>query len=834
MKSIKKGIAALLAAALIMPNLPAAAAEVSDVENVRETGSETTEETNETIAAAQPTTTEESVPTKATTTEAVETEAETAEAESEKTEAADETQTAETQTVTEPTTAETVETEASEITTEAVTETETTEEAVKTSADTITFNTGNGVCALSDSSFGENGSYTIDIPEINPFFPYEVQFTYDGKTKNEWFMTPDDKVTIDGYDFYVDADFDNTVVTQMSLNVAGQTVVVYPKEKTFQDNGIADAYSLLPLEEKSLEVDLTGFTPVELTMVSVGSVFAGENELQNKEAIVWTQQGDDNYMINQFGDVIDLSYGTYSGTYSKWEMIAGIADQLEEKNVRYQVTINYTKSREWLLSEVYVQSDEGARTNAKVTNDYYDDQWGDYNHNFIERRKYLYASSGDLSETSKAYVSMKVNDSVFNSVKYDSMRAFEGKYANPSEITEDKDITDKLFCKDMTVKDAGYLADVKNEIWITFVTYDSLGNPTGCMPFNLKVYLKSESNYLSRDPLFCQTEYGIEYVSDSDTSSTEDGYPLCTYSLYKEYPANDKYTQRLYYYKGGENSDNLVTAAYAGKYQSISEAVAASAKDIKADLFGNGYTANYSQTICFSIFVGADDDEKQEVYHWAFKTVAGEKSKYLSRGSLFYQTESGTEDISYKCINSTEDGCQLYTYSLYKEYPIDGSYTQRLYYSIDSENSDNLVTAAYVGKYESISEAVAASAKDIKADLFGNGYTANYSQTVYFSIFVGADNAEKQEVYHWAFKTVAGEISKNEPPEPSEPSEPSLSSATLVTFTGLKDDQGNEVTSYVAGHDLDSYGEYSYLTIFVEKDTDVTKLAPLFEMSDSK
>ena len=46
MKSIKKGIAMLLAAVLIMPNLPAAAAEVSDVENVRETGSETTEEIN--------------------------------------------------------------------------------------------------------------------------------------------------------------------------------------------------------------------------------------------------------------------------------------------------------------------------------------------------------------------------------------------------------------------------------------------------------------------------------------------------------------------------------------------------------------------------------------------------------------------------------------------------------------------------------------------------------------------------------------------------------------------------------------------------------------------
>lgn len=43
-------------------------------------------------------------------------------------------------------------------------------------------------------------------------------------------MTPDDSVTVGGHTFYVEADFDNTAVTQMSLNVAGDTVVVYPEE----------------------------------------------------------------------------------------------------------------------------------------------------------------------------------------------------------------------------------------------------------------------------------------------------------------------------------------------------------------------------------------------------------------------------------------------------------------------------------------------------------------------------------------------------------------------------------------------------------------------------
>ena len=64
--------------------------------------------------------------------------------------------------------------------------------------------------SLGDACFDEDGSYTINIPEMNPFFPYEVQFTYDGEVTEEWFMTPDDSVEIGGHEFYVSAYFDNT------------------------------------------------------------------------------------------------------------------------------------------------------------------------------------------------------------------------------------------------------------------------------------------------------------------------------------------------------------------------------------------------------------------------------------------------------------------------------------------------------------------------------------------------------------------------------------------------------------------------------------------------
>lgn len=81
--------------------------------------------------------------------------------------------------------------------------------------------------------FGEDGSYTIQIPEEDPFFPYEVQFV-DPETsepQNVWFMTPDSTVEFGGHTFRVAANFTGNAVTQLSLNIAGDVVVIYPEEK---------------------------------------------------------------------------------------------------------------------------------------------------------------------------------------------------------------------------------------------------------------------------------------------------------------------------------------------------------------------------------------------------------------------------------------------------------------------------------------------------------------------------------------------------------------------------------------------------------------------------
>lgn len=218
MKHMRKGIALLLAAMMVMPNMPASA------ENVQS-----------------------------------------------------ETQTEEVADVTETT----------EKAAQNVEETQVQEEIESADDASVFYNTGNYEVGIMEDDFAEDGSYTINIPEENPFFPYEVQFTCDGEVTDEWFMTPDDTVEIGGHTFKVSAYFDNTVVTQMSLNVAGDTVTVYPEKKEFTNDGDGTMeMSLLPLTQRNLTVDLTGYTPIELTMVSTDSIFTGADALKDTDASI--------------------------------------------------------------------------------------------------------------------------------------------------------------------------------------------------------------------------------------------------------------------------------------------------------------------------------------------------------------------------------------------------------------------------------------------------------------------------------------------------------------------------------------------------------------------
>lgn len=568
----------------------------------------------------------------------------------------------------------------------------------------VLFNTGNYAFSIVDASisdktgdsfFEEDGSYTINIPEDNPFFPYEVQFTCNGEVTNEWFMTPDDSVEIGGHTFYVSAYFDNTVMTQMTLDIAGKKVVVYPEEKEFNNDGGVMPLSLLPLEERYLRVDLTQFTPVELTMVSVDSIFAGDNAVADTDKIIWKMayNDDEGYTVSTSGDTLDLSCNTCYNSNNSWEMIVGEADQLAADNIRYRVIVSNKSTQNWLVPTAYIQDNTGVRTNIGVK----DCRYYDYSNREVE----ITLSNTNLGNERKAYIGLSINSELYSTIDFSSFKVFEGKFATAQEAMSGIDITSQLFAEDMTQKNAGYLVNKYTNTWVTMVTFDENGYVTGCLPFS--IYWRNTSTGMS------------------------------IYSLYKL---------------------------------------------VEDDRYDSGYR---------NVYVNDNTSSR-----WV-------------------------------------DGCYYYIFTLYKDYPANELYYQRFRYEKDGVDSSESVTAAYVGNYATIAEAVAVGATDIKADLFAMsestsfGYGADYSQGVDFTIFIGEDGTEEQEIYHYNIKTENG----------STPAITStLSSGTAVSFTGLYDANGNYISAYTVDKEVDSYAEFNYLTILVDENADLSNMAPTFSLSN--
>lgn len=514
---------------------------------------------------------------------------------------------------------------------------------------------------MGDGYFEEDGSYIIEIPEENPFFPYEVQFTYDGETASEWFMSPDDTVEVGGHRFSVSAYFDNTVLTQMTLKIAGKSVVVYPEKKEFTDRG-AMPMSLLPLEERWLDVDLRGFTPVELTMVSADQIFMGDEALESGDKIIWTYQTDkDDYRISSSEGVFDLSRSASYG-YSHWEMIVGSDDQLDESNIRYIVGIDATSSDEWLIPTVYTEDDAGNRRNINVANYYYSDYgYGD--------EKYLSFTvpSKMLTFGENAYVGLELNSRIFSSPHYEYLKIYEGQHSSVDEAMAGADITDKIFGADMPAAGAGYLLPDNGRQDITIVAFDSSDHATGCLAFELRLY--REGNYISTASLKARTEDKTVSVSDSWKSVVENGCKNYIYTLKEGYPVDGEYYLMLDYIQAGLTSDSKVTSAYKGRYSSIAEANGAGAEDIKGMLFNRdnrtgGYGADYSQGIYFTVFVGEDGTEDQEIYSLRIMTKEGEP---------FVPSPSGNTNVSFLGLMD-QDGNEIPSYIVDKEEDSYGEY----------------------------------------------------------------------------------------------------------------------------------------------------------------
>ena len=464
---------------------------------------------------------------------------------------------------------------------------------------------------LGDACFEEDGSYTINIPEENPFFPYEVQFTYDGKTENEWFMNPEDSIEIDGHTFYVSASFDGTAVTQLTMDVGGQEVVVYPKEKEFTDGDGVALMSLLPLEERNLSLDLSGFTPIELACVKPATVFKGENQIGTETEILWKPRDSrDNYESDpdSVGVVaMDLAFNTSGATSTSWEMIVGNPDQLDASNIRYYVDIAVTDTENWLIPTVTIHNDDGTTKNVTVTDAYYSDY-------AFSRRMHVDVPTEEVKGNTEMTVSLKINSDLFERSVISKIET----HSLSSEVSPEAVKKDDGWYLEIT----GERSRISHSVF-RMNGYDKNDQVLGDA-FDFKLYLSSESDHIYTS-LYDKTGNSISY-STSWEEDEEDPWmeEKLVYNLGASYADNDTYRLVLTFEKAVATSENQIIGAFIGRYESIDAAKAAGAVDVKESLFNQtqGYEADFSKGVYVSVFSGKADDVSRKLkrYVWHIYT----------------------------------------------------------------------------------------------------------------------------------------------------------------------------------------------------------------------
>lgn len=569
------------------------------------------------------------------------------------------------------------------------------EEDMEDATDLIIYNTGNHEYSVAssesqnaDAVFEEDGSYTISIPEEDPFFPYEVQFKNGEDVVYEWFMSPDDSVQVGGHTFYVNADFTGTVMTQMALNIAGSTVIVYPEEKEYSNEPVLDTESLLPLKKTTFDLDLKNFSPMDLKKVSVSYIFAGHESLNASDKVSWTYEASERsdtenrtspmeYKTTNADGYLDLSWPaffTYSTTVG-WTMILS-DNQLDASAMKYVINCEYTSGGKdnWLVPVAYLQRSDGSRNEITpaekrgIESSLDLEQYGYGTSSFTQT---LYADGGVVDALEAVLVQdkdaricwgLKIDEKFAGKNKYASLKAYNGYYTDCQEAVQALDVTNEIFASNMTQKGAGYkTASAIGYVSITLVSFDAAGNPVACLPVSLHLsqvgtQTKDDHSYvLSTSELEVSTEGGyivscgssyhvVSYDQDTDVENLKIG-------LYQDTPTYYDYMLKLY--STGYNNYDKIEAIYLGHFNSAAEASAAGAADLKPEFMGDGYKANYSGGLPFTFVTTDGKIQKVNISVYEADVTRGSGNT----GVTFYgfKDKDGNIIRAYRLPNSSYD-----------------------------------------------------------------------------------------------------------------------------------------------------------------------------------
>lgn len=446
--------------------------------------------------------------------------------------------------------------------------------------------------------FNDDGSYTIEIPEPDPFFPYEVQFTYNGETTTEWFMDAEDTVVIGGHVFSV---LVYGEPQSIGFWVGEEYVPAYPEEKTFTNAPGAEPASLLPLKTDSVTVNLEGYLLDELKNVKISTLLAEKN-IGGQPAVVWAELGEDDYTIADMDTAIDLSSldavkYVSGGNYSyriRLQLIVGTADQLDMDNIKYTVWVYVTSEIEQLEFSAYTEEGDEIRIAQP-------EHW--YSRNYGVNDVLLIYANSDTWTGGEAKLAMTLGSKI--NAEGLAVTVYEGYYETEEAALEAgaQDITGTVWGEAAK----GFLADysdIKQLPGFTVVAKRD-GETVSVIRFHIRMQQSYESFSLSSLKKYDEETGSYTYIYPRYKWDSSGEY----YELEAGYSADDEYYAVLYYSDSlppegadGKTGSDLIQKAVVGDFDTLEDAQ--DKEDIKDVLFSYsyGYPAVYNEGVTFTAF----------------------------------------------------------------------------------------------------------------------------------------------------------------------------------------------------------------------------------------
>lgn len=373
--------------------------------------------------------------------------------------------------------------------------------------------------------------------------------------------------------------------------------------------------SILPLEEHSFDVDLTGKLPDELKAVPVKDLFQGtEYTLKDTDMVSWAKGG--SYGSLEFTTIpasgtVDLSQSYYGSSSTNLVLIVGTADQLNPNNVRYLVNVETSRLDELIAADVCTAD------RRKI--DVYDSNLYQNTRDGVAYNGYsVGVDPNNYQRGEQVWVSLKFGENWANSGL--GVTVYDGYYKTAEELPA-TDITDAVWDQsDLSVAGGVQYTEEKD-----FTLLLKRGETAvQVMPFSLYIYPDEIS--VSVSSLYAHEGNSTQHVTKSSRWDHSDGMETRYITLRAGYPVNGTYFLTLFLHNPARetyenNGIEDVKAAYVGKYDTEDAAVGQT--DIKAQLFSdNGYGASFENMVVFTVL-----DVKGGVHHLGVKIEGTEEAE---------------------------------------------------------------------------------------------------------------------------------------------------------------------------------------------------------------